>query len=360
MSTELHGVLIVCPACRGELDRQGTGDTRTLDCRACGKSYPVILGIPDLRLWADPYIDFEQDHTKGRLLAELYGKMGFMQAVALYYELTDRVPPFQAQRFARGLAAAVPRSDHSLRRWERESGTEATGSSLLDVGCGTAPLLQVAAARYESVAGVDIAFRWLVMARKRLADAGIEAPLVCACAEALPFADGSFDRVVADSAVENMADQPRAVRECARVLADDGWAFVATPNRFSLGPDPHTGLPAGGWLPDSVTAAYVKVKGGIPPHRRLLSEKALRRLLEGAGLLVRRVFLPDVPEAQSSELGRALRMAVSVYHVMKRVPIGSGIMRRIGPLLHTVAHKPPAAAAVVQRPEPGRGAPSPV
>jgi ubiquinone/menaquinone biosynthesis C-methylase UbiE len=287
--------------------------------------------------------------------------MGFMQAVALYYELTDRVPPFQAQRFARSLAAAVPRSEHSLRTWEREAGADAKGRSLLDVGCGTAPLLQVAAGRYTRVAGVDVAFRWLVMARKRLEDAGVEAPLVCACAEALPFPDGSFDRVVADSALEHMTDQPRAVRECARVLADDGWLFAATPNRFSIGPDPHTGLPAGSWLPHRLTATYVRLKGGIPPHRQLLSETSLRRLLADAGLDVSRVFLPDLADAQRAGLGRPLRAAVDAYQLAKRAPIGGALLRRIGPLLHAVAHKPAVARETAMTPrDAGPGVPSPV
>lgn len=342
--TGLPGLELVCPACRGVLERHGSDATDRLDCTNCGHSFPVVLGIPDLRLWSDPYVDPDQDHSKGRLLAELYGKMSFMRAVTLYYELTDRVPPFQAQRFAHSLAAAVPRSEHALRTWEREAGAQPDGRSLLDVGTGTAPLLQIAAHRYSRVAGVDIAFRWLVMARKRLEDAGIDAPLVCACAEALPFPDGSFDRVVADSAIEHMADQPRAMKECARVLGADGWFFAATPNRYSLGPDPHTGLPAGSLLPGRVSAAYVRLKGGIPPRRRLLSEASLRRLIEDSGLEVARVFLPDVAEAQRTGRGLPIRMAVDAYQLAKRVPLGSALLRHIAPLLHAVGHKPAVSA----------------
>ena len=42
----------------------------------------------------------------------------------------------------------------------------------LDLGCGTAPLSIAATKRYKVVAGVDIAFRWLVVAKKRVAEMG--------------------------------------------------------------------------------------------------------------------------------------------------------------------------------------------
>jgi len=340
------GLELVCPACRGVLVRRGRDETDRLDCRDCGRSFPVVLGIPDLRLWPDPYVETAEDHAKGRLLAELYGRMGFMQAVAFYYELTDRVPPFQAKRFVRSLADAGPRSDHSLQTWEREADAATASRSLLDIGCGTAPLLEVAAGRYGRVTGVDIAFRWLMMARKRLETANIDAPLVCACAEALPFPDDSFDRVVADSVIENVADQRRAIVECGRVLAGDGWLFVSTPNRYSIGPDPHTGLPAGSWLPQRLTAMYVGLKGGVPPNRRLLSESTLRRLLDDAGLDVASVFAPDVTDAQRAGLGRPLRMAVDAYRLARRASLSHALLRRIGPLLHAIAHKPAGTARV--------------
>lgn len=330
---EFRGLELVCPACHGELQR--TAD-EALRCEQCGRIYPVLLGIPDLRLWADPYIGIEEDRAKGvRLAAECEG-LDFADAVQHYYEITEAVPPFQARRFTRSLLAAAGRAAFTLERWEARP---PAGARLVEIGCGTAPLLHAAASRYAQVVGVDIAFRWLVMARKRLDDAGLEVPLICACAEALPFADGGYDRVVADSTIEHLRDQRLALDECWRALRPGGRLFLTTPNRRSLGPDPHVGLPAGGWLPDRVIEAYVRRKGGVPPRRQLLSAAELRTLLERAEFDVEQIRAPDVPDAQRAGFGIAGRIAIDAYRLMKRLPLGAALLVQIGPLLDAVAHK---------------------
>jgi SAM-dependent methyltransferase len=286
-----QGVELVCPACRSDLvddasDAAGENRDGSLRCAGCSRTFPVVLGIPDLRLWPDPYIGLEDDRAKARLLDERCRGLGFEESVELYYALTSVVPPFQARRFARSLAAAPDRAAAMFDDLEKATGWRERGP-LLDLGCGTAPLLISVARTHESVVGIDVALRWLVMARKRLETQGVAAPLICACAEALPFRDGSFTRAVADSTLEHLRDQERSIAECARVLRPGGSLFVATPNRRSLGPDPHTGLPAGGWLPEALTAAYVRRKGGIPPARHLLTARSLRSLLRSAGFPAR-------------------------------------------------------------------------
>jgi ubiquinone/menaquinone biosynthesis C-methylase UbiE/uncharacterized protein YbaR (Trm112 family) len=348
---EYEGVDIVCPACRSELRRDREGSQ--LRCTACSRAYPIVQGIPDLRLWPDPYISQEEDRAKGEKLAQACAGLDFAASVELYYRTTTVVPPFQAAAFARALLAAAPRAAHALDRWERTAGAARTnGLRLLEIGCGTAPLLVSAANRYAGVAGVDVAFRWLVVARKRLEEAGVAAPLLCACAEALPFADATFDRVVADSTLEHLRDVRLALQECHRVLQAGGFIFAATPNRFSLGPDPHVGLWAGGWLPRRVVARYVRARGGIPPVRRLLAAGELRRFLRHAGFGSLSIFVPDIPAEQRAGFGPALRRVIDLYNAAVSTSAGRAALLRVGPLLHAVAVKPgsvsvqPAASAV--------------
>jgi ubiquinone/menaquinone biosynthesis C-methylase UbiE/uncharacterized protein YbaR (Trm112 family) len=331
-----RAVELVCPACRSEL---GSVPDDALDCTGCGRSFPVVLGIPDLRLWPDPYISLEEDRAKARMLGEACAGLDFEASIAFYYRVTDAVPEFQARRFARSLLAAAGRSEAVLRDVERRSPGTRT-DALLDLGCGTAPLLQSAAQRYERIAGVDIALRWLVLARKRLDQAGVAAPLVCACAEALPFRDDCFDRVVAESTLEHLRDQRAALAECHRVLHAAGELFLTTPNRRSLGPDPHTGLPAGAWLPDAVTAAYVRRKGGIAPRRRLLTAGGLRALIGDAGFTDVRVEPADVPRALRNAFGPLVRVGIDVYRLTRRLPGGASVLRTFGPLLEATACKP--------------------
>ncbi len=352
-----HDIEIVCPQCHAELERHGDQTGGTLACVACERRYPIVIGIPDLRLWPDPYIGFEEDRAKGVMLHEHSDRLDFAAGVRFYYSVTEKVPPFQALRFARGLMAAQARATHALDDREDAPPDRTGAMTLLDVGCGTAPLLVTAAARYQAVVGIDVAFRWLVLARRRLADAGVDVPLLCANAEALPFRAGAFDRVVCDSTLEHLRDAGLALDECARVTRPDAKLFVATPNRFSIGPDPHTGLPAGGFLPAAFVAAYVRAKGGVPPERRLYGPEGLRRLLDAHGFVTRRVGAPPIASAQLTGFGRAVRIAAVLYNAVLRFPPGRMLLDRIGPLLHAVADRAGEAVPVADggRSTPARG-----
>jgi len=336
------GIDICCPHCKGELDRAAptSGDDR-LRCVECERSYPVLAGIPDLRVFPDPYIDVDADHAKGLKVAEQLDRLTFPALVEYYYSITSVVPPKHAKLYARGLVAAAPRAEAALESWEKQltsSGT-ASDATLLEIGCGTAPLLVAAAPRFAKVVGIDVAFRWLLVARKRLDDAGLDLPLICACAEALPFRNESFDRVVADSTLEVVKEQHTTLAEANRVLRPGGAICVSTPNRFSIGPDPHTGVWGGSWLPQRVTAAIVRRQGGIPPKRNLLSAAALRRSIRAAGFNRPTVMLPDVPEGQRKMFTGLARVAVNGYRLARRLPVSAQILRVVGPVIHAVAIK---------------------
>lgn len=350
---DYQGIEIVCPSCRRDLHAMG----EHLVCVGCTRRYPVIAGIPDLRLWPDPYIGFEEDRAKGITLAAACRGLSFADSVALYYRLTTVVPAFQARAFTRGLQSAVPRATFSLDRWGVECATGGPGlalaaneraesrsgpasARLLDVGCGTAPLLVAASGRYERVVGIDVAFRWLILARKRLEEAGVESPIMCACAEALPFGRDEFTHVVLDSTLEHLHDPPSGLREVRRVMRSGGCLFLTTPNRYSLGPDPQAGIWAGGWLPDRVIGWWVRRRGGLPPHRHLLSSRVLRALLARTGFERVQVFVSPVPDAQRAGFGRSMRHVIDGYNRVVRSSLGRALLMRVGPVLHAVARKP--------------------
>ncbi|MCH8897066.1 MAG: methyltransferase domain-containing protein [Chloroflexi bacterium] len=345
---EFKGIEICCPACHGELDwlDQSRAELR---CGGCHLQYPVVIGIPDLRLFPDPYIAADDDRSKGLKVAERFADLDFEGLIDFYYSMTSVVPAQHAQRYKRGLMAGVARAENSLTAWEQTLPSYRTGSdqssngegTLLEIGCGTGPLLVAASSKYGRVVGVDIAFRWLAVGQKRLAEAGLDLPLICACAEALPFPDASFDRVVADSVIEHTQSQMDSMTEARRVMVDSGKLFLSTPNRLSIGPDPHTGVPAGGILPEKLTAAYVRRLGGIPPKRRLLSKMTLGRLLGNCGFAPASIFLPDVSPEQRALFPATTRRMIDLYHLLKRAPIIRHVLFLIGPLLYAVAEPSP-------------------
>ena len=102
----------------------------------------------------------------------------------------------------------------------------------LDLGCGTGFSLEELAARAPDVAwiGADCSRRMLELARSK---PELRAALLCeARAEALPFADKSFDVVVANFSWHWFGKE--AGREVRRVLRPGGWFLACLPlRRFS-------------------------------------------------------------------------------------------------------------------------------
>jgi ubiquinone/menaquinone biosynthesis C-methylase UbiE len=352
-----QGIALCCPCCRSKLAER---NSELFACTGCDLRFPVILGIPDLRLFPDPYIEAAADVQKGERIGHRLGDLSFEELVDYYYSTTDAVPPHHARQYKRGLMSAVGRAEGALNSWQQliGEGARARGESVLDIGCGTAPLTVAAVGRFAEIVGVDISFRWLVVAKKRLMEAGVRAPLICACAEALPFPDGSFDRAVFDSSLETSQDQRKAVREGRRVLRKGGVLCISTPNRYSLGPDPHIGLWAGGYLPDRWLEAYARRQNAVPPRRNLLSARSLQSLLTDAGFEDIGIALPQVPSEQRRHFRASMRLLIDGYHVARRLPVSRDVLRWIGPTVHAVARKPSAdplltnglGASVLMRP----------
>jgi SAM-dependent methyltransferase len=108
------------------------------------------------------------------------------------------------------------------------------GASLLDVACGSGQLSLVAARRGAKVTGVDIASNAILAARGRASVERIEARFDEGDAEALPYADASFD-VVTSLYGAMFAPQPeRVADELVRVCRPGGTIAMGnwTPRGF--------------------------------------------------------------------------------------------------------------------------------
>jgi ubiquinone/menaquinone biosynthesis C-methylase UbiE len=105
---------------------------------------------------------------------------------------------------------------------------------VLDVATGTGNAALPAAAAGATVTALDITPALLAVAARQAATAGVEVRWVNGDAQALPFADGSFDRVLSCVGVQFCANKAAAAQELVRVCRPGGRiALIAwTPEGF--------------------------------------------------------------------------------------------------------------------------------
>lgn len=96
------------------------------------------------------------------------------------------------------------------------------GTALLDVCCGPGRLSQAAAEAGASVTGLDFSPAMLEQARARCPGA----TFIQGDAQAMPFADASFDRVACLLGVPHIPDTVAALKEMRRVLRPGGKVAV--------------------------------------------------------------------------------------------------------------------------------------
>ena len=108
------------------------------------------------------------------------------------------------------------------------------GSRVLDVAAGNGNATLAAARRYCDVTSTDYVASLLDAGRARAQAEGLAVPFQEADAEALPFADASFDIVMSTFGVMFTPDQQKAAAELARVCKPGGRIGLAnwTPESF--------------------------------------------------------------------------------------------------------------------------------
>jgi SAM-dependent methyltransferase len=101
------------------------------------------------------------------------------------------------------------------------------GASLLDVACGSGQLGLIAARRGARVTGVDIATNSIQVARGRADSEGLDARFDEGDAEALPYADASFDWVATIFGAMFAPRPERVAAELLRVCRPGGTIAMA-------------------------------------------------------------------------------------------------------------------------------------
>lgn len=323
-----------CPRCKGDLTTQASA----YYCVACDAAYPVIAGIPDFRVYDDPYISIEADREKGLHLYEFGKDKTFAELVTYYYSITPEVPDDDAQRYTAHHLGGIVRGDGILNRMRAYNIPIKEQDTVLDVGCGTSGFVATATAHARMAIGVDIAFRWLIIGRKRLQELGYDTSkyeLVCACADYLPFADNIANKVVMESTLEHVRDAKSVLHELRRVTEPSGRLMGRTVNRYSIAPEPHVGVWGVGFLPRQWMNGYVQRVKNIPyEHIHLHSYGELQHLLSEGGWQSAEVRKPHLT-LQDYEHHSSLRRQLFMLYQQATAIVPP--LMRLGPFLDFVS-----------------------
>lgn len=179
-----------------------------------------------------------------------------------------------------------------------ESAEIRAGTTVLDVACGSGNATIPAALAGGRATGLDLVAHLLETAHKNAEDAGVEVEWVEGDAEALPFADDSFERVLSMFGVMFAPRHAVAAAELARVCAPGGLVVVAS------------------WTPDGMIGQMFKlVASRMPPAPSYASPPPLW----GTEEHVRELLEPHGVEIQSAEKGMASFRGENVEAVVDRM-----------------------------------------
>jgi SAM-dependent methyltransferase len=144
-----------------------------------------------------------------------------------------------------------------------------SGELVLDLGCGAGRHSFEAQLRGAHVVAVDLDDAVLKDVNEMMKGIGPSGSCTVGDALRLPFADDSFDRIIASEVLEHIPEDSTAMAEISRVLKPGGTVAVTVPRYWPEGVC---------WM---LSKEYHSNEGG---HVRIYRRSQLQGRLEGAGL----------------------------------------------------------------------------
>ncbi|MDA0369900.1 MAG: methyltransferase domain-containing protein [Actinomycetota bacterium] len=177
--------------------------------------------------------------------------------------------------------------------------------TILDVGCGDGQIGRALMRAHGShVVGIDPTWNQITVAKERsVLENGSVMSVARAGADRLPFADGSFDAVVACLVFEHIREVDSAIEEVARVLRPGG--------RFSFFLNhPLLQTPGSGWIDDQILDPPEQY-WRIGPY--LIEEESVEEVEKD-------VFIPFIHRPLSRYVGALVREGLVITGLAEPAP----------------------------------------
>ena len=147
------------------------------------------------------------------------------------------------------------------------SGVPSPGATLIELGCGPGFYARRLSERFPSVSvvGIDRSSQQLALAVERTSPALNNCRFETGDAQAIAFASGSVDGVIASRLMTILPDPARAVSEIHRVLRPNGRCFVAEPRPHPIAHIPLDMLWAAAGIARLVNRHQVRYSEPIAP-----------------------------------------------------------------------------------------------
>ncbi|AGS39762.1 SAM-dependent methyltransferase [Cycloclasticus zancles 78-ME] len=282
-----------CPNCHADLEESAD----LIRCTGCNDEFPIIAGIPDLRVKKPSWIDYETDRLRALQTEALVHSHGLEAAILGVFKVSRQFDDQKAEFRLKQVLSGVDKCEASIESWLKPF--VEMESPVLEIGCGPGQLMAAAARHNVPVISVDISVEWLVVAKHLTQREGRDANLVAGHAEHLPIKPDSIGSVISLDVIEHVGDQFTYISEIERILEPEGVFALTTPNRFSMSPEPHVGVWGVGYLPVFLQDHWVKlVSGRSYDFTRLLSVFEARKLFKRCRHLEIQIKFPPIPVSE--------------------------------------------------------------
>lgn len=180
------------------------------------------------------------------------------------------------ENFQRDALAEIFQTRFLTKRSDENGfGKVQSNARVLDLGAGMGGFAVAMQRAGEPIIAFDYNFAYCEIARTRARRYDLNLPALVGAGEALPFASKSFHIVTCWDVLEHVQEPKHLLNEIARVLEDDGIAFMTVINRFAL-VDPHYHLRFVNYLPRALGEKYIawrnRTKASALRDKQKLSE----------------------------------------------------------------------------------------